>query len=129
MDTPSDRKYSPTHEWVRVEGDEGVIGITDFAQRELGDIVYVEMPKVGQDVKAGDACAVVESVKAASDIYAPVSGTVTKINEVLAKDTAVINRDAYGEGWFFTVSLKDPAELSALLAAGDYEKSIVKPEA
>jgi glycine cleavage system H protein len=127
MNIPGDLKYSKTHEWVRTDGKEGTVGITDFAQRELGDIVYVELPKVGQKLKVEDPCAVVESVKAASDIYVPVSGTVVRINESLLKDTSLVNKDPYGQGWFFTLQLDDKNGTS-LLNAEDYSK-LIQPEA
>jgi len=126
MNIPGDLKYSKTHEWVRMDGKEGTVGITDFAQRELGDIVYVELPKVGQKLKVEDPCAVVESVKAASDIYVPISGTVVRINESLLKDTSLVNKDPYGQGWFFTLQLDGNHE--NLLNAEDYSK-LIQPEA
>jgi glycine cleavage system H protein len=126
MNVPSNLKYSKTHEWVRIEGKEGTVGITDFAQRELGDIVYVELPKIGQKLSFEAPCAVVESVKAASDIYAPVSGTVLKINDALLKDTSLVNKDPYGQGWFFTLQLDGQEE--HLLKSDDYSK-LIQPEA
>jgi glycine cleavage system H protein len=123
MNIPADLKYSKTHEWVRVQGSEGVIGITDFAQRELGDVVYVELPKVGQKLKAGEACAVVESVKAASDIYSPVTGTVTKVNTAMTSDTGLVNHEPYGNGWFFAVQLEGK-EVESLLKPEDYQSLV-----
>lgn len=118
---PGDLKFLKSHEWVRVEGDgRAVVGISDHAQGLLGDLVYVELPSVGDDVEAGNACAVVESVKAASDVYAPVSGKVVVINEALADKPEIINEDAFGEGWLFVIELSDAAELEALLAADAY---------
>lgn len=124
MNVPSNLKYSRTHEWVEVKGASARIGITDFAQKELGDIVYIELPKIGQKIKAEESCAVVESVKAASDIYAPLSGTVAQINENLQKETAVVNQDAYGQGWFFEIHLDDVKETEGLLNASDYQELI-----
>lgn len=120
-DVPSELKYSKSHEWVRVD-DEGVatVGITDHAQELLGDLVFVELPEVGNEVSAGVECAVVESVKAASDIFSPVSGEVVEINEALAETPETINQDAYEEGWIFRVRLADPEELEALMDADAY---------
>jgi glycine cleavage system H protein len=124
MKIPEALRYRETHEWVRVEGDEAVVGITDYAQEELGDVVYVELPEVGREVAAGEAVAVIESVKTASDIYAPVSGTVVATNEDLAEHPEKVNEDPYGAGWIFRLKLKDPAEVEALLDAAAYEKLI-----
>lgn len=122
---PGDLKFQKSHEWVRVEDANQVrVGISDHAQGLLGDLVYVELPKVGDTVKAGESCAVVESVKAASDIYAPVSGEVVAVNEVLADKPETINEDAYGEGWLFLVRTEDPDELDALLTPDDYAELI-----
>src|SRR5271169_1555131 len=112
MNVPKNLKYAKTHEWVRVEGDIAVVGITDHAQHELTDVVYVEVPAVGARVEAGKQCAVVESVKAASDIYAPVSGDVAAVNEELANAPELLNQDPYGKGWMFTITLSDPGELN-----------------
>ena len=120
MNVPKNLKYSKTHEWVRVEGDVAVVGISDHAQHELTDIVYVEPPAVGARVEAGAQCAVVESVKAASDIYAPVSGDVVAANEELASAPELINDDPYGKGWMFKVKMSDPSEISELLSPDDY---------
>lgn len=122
MNIPKELKYSETHEWIRIEGKEGTIGISDFAQHELGDIVYVELPKVGQKIKVEDSCAVVESVKAASDIYSPVTGTVVRVNEALAKDPGAVNKDPYSSGWFFTVTIEDMKSVEKLLGPAEYEK-------
>src|SRR5580765_7409961 len=102
---PSDLRYAKSHEWVRVSGDAATVGITDHAQQELTDVVFVEVPAVGRKVKAGEACAVVESVKTASDIYAPVSGEISEINPALADNPALVNTDPYGGGWFFKIKL------------------------
>jgi glycine cleavage system H protein len=117
---PADLKYAKSHEWVRVEGDTATVGITDHAQHELTDIVFVELPAVGRKLKAGDTCAVVESVKTASDVYAPVSGEVVAVNPKLAAQPGLVNEQPYGEGWFFKVKLANPAELAALLSAEAY---------
>jgi glycine cleavage system H protein len=121
---PSDLKYAKSHEWVRVTGDSAAIGITDHAQHELTDVVFVELPAVGRKVKAGESCAVVESVKTASDIYAPVSGEVMEINPQLAQHPDLVNTAPYGDGWFFKIKLADPAELSRLLTPENYLKQI-----
>ena len=118
---PGDLKFLKSHEWVRIEdGGRAVIGISDHAQGLLGDLVYVELPAVGDDVQAGNACAVVESVKAASDVYAPVSGKVVEVNEALADKPETINEDAFGDGWLFAIELADASEADALLSAGEY---------
>ena len=126
MNPPTDLKYASTHEWTRAEGGVATVGITDHAQKELTDVVFVELPRVGQKVTAGKECAVVESVKAASDIYAPVSGEITAVNEELAGNPALVNTDPYGKGWFFKIKIGNPSELDHLLTAQAYEKSIGK---
>src|SRR5947207_3912583 len=108
---PSDLKYAKSHEWVRVSGDTATVGITDFAQHELTDVVFVELPEVGKQVKAGESCAVVESVKTASDIYSPVSGHIIEVNKSLADDPGLVNREPYAAGWLFKLKLSAPAEL------------------
>jgi glycine cleavage system H protein len=124
MLVPDDLKYAETHEWVRVEGDTGTVGITDHAQAELTDIVFVELPKVGTAVSPKQAVAVVESVKAASDIYSPVSGEVTETNPALEGNPGLINTDPYGAGWLFKVKLSDPKDLDALKDAAAYKTQI-----
>jgi glycine cleavage system H protein len=119
---PADLKYARTHEWVRVDGDKATVGISDHAQHELTELVFVELPAVGRQVKAGEACAVVESVKTASDIYAPLSGEIIEVNQTLGDDPGLVNSDAYGKGWFFKVKLSDPSEADQLLSADDYGK-------
>jgi glycine cleavage system H protein len=121
---PSDLKYTKSHDWVRVNGETATVGITDHAQRELTDIVFVELPEIGRQVKAGDGCAVVESVKTASDIYAPVSGEIFETNKMLADDPALVNREPYGGGWFFKIKLSQPAELDRLLTPEQYQAQI-----
>ncbi len=120
-DIPGDLKFLKSHEWVRVEGNgRAVVGISDHAQGLLGDLVYVELPNVGDTVVAGNACAVVESVKAASDVYAPVGGKVLEVNEALADKPETINEDAYGDGWLFVVELADAEQLNELLGPDEY---------
>ena len=117
--------YTKEHEWLKVEEDIGTCGITDFAQEQLGDIVYVELPNVGLQVTQSDEIAVVESVKAASEVYAPVSGEVIEINKNLDDNPAQVNEDAIGEGWFFKIRISDPAELQNLLSGEAYSELIV----
>ncbi len=118
---PGDLKFLKSHEWARVEGNGRVtVGISDHAQGLLGDLVYVELPNVGDDVEAGNAVAVVESVKAASDVYSPVSGTVVETNGQLSDKPETINEDAYGEGWLFVLEITDPDQLNELLGPDDY---------
>ena len=117
----SQLKFSKTHEWVKLDGEIATIGITDFAQKELGDVVYVELPKVGTELIAGKEFGVVESVKAASDLYSPVSGTVAETNVALNDKPALLNTDPYGEAWMIKIEVNDPAEVEALLDAAAYE--------
>ena len=118
---PGDLKFLKSHEWIRAEGNgKATVGISDHAQGLLGDLVYVELPNVGDTVEAGNACAVVESVKAASDVYSPVSGKVVEVNSALADKPETINEDAYGEGWLFVVELSEPEQLNELLGPDDY---------
>jgi glycine cleavage system H protein len=121
---PSDLKYAKSHEWVRVAGDVATVGITDHAQHELTDIVFVELPAVGRQVKAGESCAVVESVKTASDIYSPVSGEITEVNKAAVDDPALVNREPFAGGWFYKIKLGNPAELSSLLTPDAYKAQI-----
>jgi glycine cleavage system H protein len=121
---PSDLKYAKTHEWVRVAGDIATVGITDHAQHELTDVVFVELPANGRSLKASDPCAVVESVKTASDIYSPVSGVVVEINDTVVKNPGVVNSDPYGQGWFFKVKLSSSGELANLLPPADYNAQV-----
>ncbi|MGH8031358.1 MAG: glycine cleavage system protein GcvH [Luteimonas sp.] len=122
---PGDLKFMKSHEWARVEGDGKItVGISDHAQGLLGDLVYVDLPTVGDTVDAGNACAVVESVKAASDIYSPVTGTVTAVNNALTDKPETINEDAYGEGWIFVVEADEPDQLHELLGPDDYSELI-----
>lgn len=121
LDYPSDLKYTPEHEWVRDNGDGTVrIGITSFAQDALGDVVYVSVPDVGDDTTAGDSCGEVESTKSVSELYAPVSGEVTAVNEALDTAPELLNSDPYGEGWIYEVRLSNPGQLNSLLDAAAY---------
>ncbi|HEU5397005.1 MAG TPA: glycine cleavage system protein GcvH [Verrucomicrobiae bacterium] len=121
---PSDLKYAKSHEWVRVSGDTATVGITDHAQHELTDIVFVELPETGRRVKAGEACAVVESVKTASDIYSPVSGEIIETNPNVVADPSLVNKDPHAGGWFFKIKLSHPADLNALLSPEQYTAQI-----
>ena len=121
---PADLKYAKSHEWVRVSGDTATVGITDHAQHELTDIVFVELPDVGRKIKGGDACAVVESVKTASDIYSPLSGEILETNPAVVADPALVNSDPYAAGWFFKIKLVNPAELDSLLPPEKYRAQI-----
>ncbi len=123
---PDDLLYSKEHEWVKIEGDTATIGITDYAQNSLGDIVYVELPRVGKQIEQFGNIGVVESVKAVSDLFTPIGGEITEVNPALENDPAALNRDPYGEGWLFKVKLKDVGEKSNLLSAPDYEKIAVE---
>ena len=125
MAYPSDRKYTKQHEWIQVGGSSVTVGITDHAQEELGDIVFVELPKVGAEVTAGKTFGSVESVKAVSDLYAPASGKVTEINEELATSPEKVNKDAHGS-WMMKIELKNPGELDGLLSSEDYEKFVAE---
>ncbi|GGB44807.1 glycine cleavage system H protein [Oceanisphaera marina] len=122
---PSELKYARTHEWVRLEGNgEAVVGISEHAQDLLGDMVFVELPEVGRTVDASEDCAVAESVKAASDIYAPVGGEIIAVNEALEDSPELVNSDPYGDGWLFRIKLSDDSDLEELLDANDYQNSI-----
>lgn len=121
---PTDLKYAKSHEWVRLAGDVATVGITDHAQHELTDVVFVELPAVGRKVKAGEACAVVESVKTASDIYSPVSGEIVGVNQAVSDNPALVNSQPYGDGWFYQIKLSNPAEMGALLDAAGYSQLI-----
>jgi len=119
---PTELKYVDSHEWIRIEGDHVVIGVTDHAQEALGDVVFVELPEVGAELEAGDEAGVVESVKAASDIYAPISGEVVEVNELLEDAPETVNEHAYTDGWFFNLRVTEPAELEALMDADGYRE-------
>ena len=119
---PENFRYTKEHEWVRVEGDTGTVGITDHAQNELGDIVYVDLPKVGTKVEQGKSLGSVESVKAVSDIYSPVSGEVVDVNQALADAPEKLNQDAHGEGWLVKIRLSNPEQAGALMSAAEYQE-------
>lgn len=121
---PADLKYAKSHEWVRVAGDTATVGITDHAQHELTDVVFVELPELNKKLKAGDACAVVESVKTASDIYSPVSGEVTELNKAVVDNPALVNTSPYESGWFYKIKLSNPAEVNSLLGPDQYKAQI-----
>ena len=123
---PQDLRYTSEHEWIRVEGSRGVVGITFYAQEQLGDVVFVELPKTGTTVEQGKTFGVVESVKTASDLYAPVSGNVVEVNDKLVDRPELVNQDPYGEGWMIVVELSDPSQINSLLTAQQYEASIPK---
>jgi len=128
-DTPNDLRYTKSHEWVQDTGDgTATVGITDHAQEMLGDLVFVDLPDVGDSVDAGSECAVVESVKAASDIYSPVSGEIIAVNETLNDAPETINEDAFGEGWIYKIKLSDAAEVDSLLDAAGYEAVMAEEE-
>ena len=117
----SELKYTEDHEWIRLDGDVATVGITDYAQSQLGDVVFVELPKVGRTLKKSEAAAVVESVKAASDVYAPISGEVLEVNEALAAEPALVNADAGGKAWFFKMKISDKGELGGLMDEAAYK--------
>ena len=121
---PADLKYAKSHEWVRISGNVATIGITDHAQHELTDVVFVELPLAGRKVKAGESCAVVESVKTASDIYSPVSGEILELNKSVIDTPALVNSQPYAEGWFYKIQLSNPAELDQLLDPQQYRAQI-----
>jgi glycine cleavage system H protein len=122
--TPEELKYAKTHEWIRPDGDVATVGITDHAQSELGDVVYVDLPNVGRVLKAGDSFGSVESVKTVSDVYAPVGGEVVEVNEALGSQSELVNEDPYGKGYMIKIRVENPGELEALLSAADYTASV-----
>jgi glycine cleavage system H protein len=124
MNFPSELKYTKDHEWVRVEGGEATVGITDFAQKELGDIVYVDVNTVGETVKKEEVFGTVEAVKTVSDLFMPVSGEVLEVNKEIDSAPESVNSDPYGKGWIIRIRITDPSELSGLLSADDYKKVI-----
>jgi glycine cleavage system H protein len=124
MNVPDNLRYAETHEWIRLDGETATIGITDHAQNELTDIVYVDPPNIGSAVAAGQAAAVVESVKAASDIYSPADGEVVEVNEALASNPALVNTSPYEDGWLFRIRLSNPAQVEALKSPDDYRAQI-----
>jgi glycine cleavage system H protein len=124
MNTPADLRYASSHEWIRLEGEIATVGISDHAQEELTDVVFVELPALGRAVDAGDPTAVVESVKAASDIYAPIGGEVVEVNPEVEADPSLVNTDPYGKGWIFKLKVKDATQAAALMDAAAYAASI-----
>ncbi|MCB9182862.1 MAG: glycine cleavage system protein GcvH [Flavobacteriales bacterium] len=124
MNIPADLKYTKDHEWLRVEGDTATVGITDFAQGELGDIVFVDIKSEGQSLDSEAVFGTVEAVKTVSDLFMPVSGTITEVNPALASDAAVVNSDPYGAGWMVRVKLSDPAQVDGLLSADAYKELV-----
>jgi glycine cleavage system H protein len=126
MTTPEDNRYAKSHEYVHVEGNIGTIGITDYAQKELGDVVFVELPQVGSELEAGDELGSIESVKAVSELFSPVSGEVVEVNEALADNPALVNTDAFGDGWMIRVKLSDVTEVDELMTAEEYDEFLEK---
>ena len=124
MRAPEELKYSKDHEWIKIEGDHVWVGITDFAQGELGDVVYVEIETQGEDLGQGDTFGIVEAVKTVSDLFMPVSGVIVEVNPNLESDPEVVNQDPYGKGWMIKIKVKDPSELDNLLSAGQYNELI-----
>ncbi|MFH1701671.1 MAG: glycine cleavage system protein GcvH [Candidatus Zixiibacteriota bacterium] len=126
MNIPEELKYTKEHEWVRIKDDEAEIGITDFAQGELGDIVFVELPNIGSDVKKMEAFGTIEAVKAVSEMFSPVSGTVGAVNDMIEEDAGIINKDPYGQGWMIKVKMSKPEEIDSLLSAHQYKELITE---
>lgn len=124
MNIPGDLRYTKEHEWVRVDGDTAVIGITDYAQGELGDVVFVELPETGDVVKQDDAFGTIEAVKAVSELFSPIDGTVEDINGLIEEDAGVVNRDPYGDGWMIKVKVGDASQLDSLLNADQYKEMV-----
>ncbi len=124
MNVPADLKYTSDHEWLRIEGDMVTIGITEYAQGELGDVVFVELPGVGEEFAKGDVVATIEAVKTVADVFLPLSGTIEAVNEVLDDTAELINQDAFGKGWILKMKLSEPSELDELMSAEDYTTSI-----
>ena len=119
---PADLKYTKDHEWVRIAGAEAQVGITDYAQKQLGDVVYLELPEIGRQIKKGEVFGTIESVKAVSDLFAPLSGVVTEVNQELTQQPERVNRDPYGAGWLIVIELSNPAEADKLMSAQQYEE-------
>jgi glycine cleavage system H protein len=124
MKIPADLKYTEDHEWVKVDGDTVVVGITDYAQNELGDVVFVEIETEGEELEHGDTFGTVEAVKTVSDLFMPVGGTVSEVNQALADEPELVNKDPYGKGWMIKISVSDAGELDNLMSADDYKKMI-----
>ncbi len=128
MMIPSELSYTKSHEWIRVEENVATVGITDFAQSQLGDLTYVELPAVGDRFEVGEEAVVIESVKAASDLYAPVSGTVVEINEALNEQPELVNSDPYADGWILRISVDEPGEVEQLLSADEYQDLVTSED-
>ncbi len=124
MNVPAELKYTEDHEWAKIEGDVATIGITDYAQGELGDVVFVELPEVGTTIEKGDTFGTIEAVKAVADLFAPVSGEVIEVNEKLGAEPETVNKDPYGEGWMIKIKLSNPAEVDDLMNADQYKEKI-----
>jgi len=124
MQFPENLRYTKDHEWIKIEGDEAIVGITDFAQRELGDIVFVDVNTVGKALKANEIFGTVEAVKTVSDLYLPVSGTILEVNSALEGNPELVNQDPYGQGWMIKMKLDNPADVDALMDAAAYEQSV-----
>ena len=129
MANPEDNRYAKSHEYVHVEGDIGTIGITDYAQKELGDVVFVELPQVGSELEAGDELGSIESVKAVSELFVPVTGTVVEVNEALADNPALVNTDSWGDGWMIRIRMADATEVDELMTAEEYDEYLEKEAA
>lgn len=129
MSNPEDNRYAKSHEYVHVEGNTGTIGITDYAQKELGDVVFVELPQVGTELEAGDELGSIESVKAVSELFVPVSGEVVEVNEALADNPALVNTDPWGDGWMVRIKLTDVTEVDELMTAEEYDEYLEKEAA
>jgi len=125
---PKEFRYSEDHEWIKVEGEVGTVGITDHAQKQLGDIVFVEVPEVDDELEKGDEAGSIESVKAVADVFTPVSGTIVEVNEDLEDAPETVNKDPHGDGWLFKIKLSDPSELDDLMDAAAYEKYLEEEE-
>jgi glycine cleavage system H protein len=124
MITPADLRYTEEHEWLRIEGKVATVGITDYAQGELGDVVFLELPKVGDHVRAGSECGTIEAVKTVAQLFAPVSGKILEVNGDLEADAGIVNRDPYGDGWMIKIQMSDPGELDGLLSADAYRSKV-----
>jgi len=125
MNIPSDLKYTKDHEWVKIDGDVATVGVTDYAQGELGDVVYIDLPEIGDAVEKDDSFGTIEAVKAVADLFSPVSGDIEARNKTLQDEPETINKDPYGEGWMVKIKMSDSAQLSELMNAAEYEKLVV----
>jgi glycine cleavage system H protein len=129
MSTPEDNRYAKSHEYIHLEGNVGTIGITEYAQKELGDVVFVELPQVGSELEAGDELGSIESVKAVSELFSPVSGEVIEVNEALADNPALVNTDPFGDGWMVRIKVSDATEVDELMSAEEYDEFLEKESA